>query len=162
MPPGSPLGLGLVQAAAEAQSLALRPGDILMLHTGWCEWFLALPTGDKDSLRDSRRASGIEQSAEFVAWAWDNQLSVLAADNFAVECLPPVPSSPFRDTAPNDHGMMHQQLLAKLGLPLGELWQLGPLSRHMKATGNWDALVTVKPLNITGATGSPANATAVT
>ena len=71
-------------------------------------------------------------------------------------------SSPFLSTAPNDHGMMHQQLLAKLGLPLGELWQLGPLSRHVKATGNWDALVTVKPLNITGATGSPANATAVT
>jgi hypothetical protein len=58
--------------------------------------------------------------------------------------------------------MMHQQFLAKLGLPLGELWQLGPLSRHTKATGNWDALITIKPLNITGATGSPANATAVT
>ena len=29
--------------------------------------------------------------------------------------------------------MMHQQLLAKLGMPLGELWRLGPLSRHMKS-----------------------------
>jgi hypothetical protein len=159
---GQPLGLNLIRAAAEAQSLALRPGDILMIHTGWCEWFLALPAGEKESQRDSRRASGIEQSAEFVAWAWDNRLAVIAADNFAVECLPPVPASPFRATAPNDHGMMHQQFLAKLGLPLGELWQLGPLSRHMKAAGSWDALVTIKPLNITGATGSPANATAVT
>jgi hypothetical protein len=159
---GQPLSLGLIQAAARAQSLTLQPGDILMLHTGWCEWFLALPPEDKNILRDSRRATGIEQSAEFVAWAWDTQLAVLAADNFAVECLPPVAASPYRATAPNDHGMMHQQFLAKLGLPLGELWNLGPLSRHMKTAGSWDALVTIKPLNITGATGSPANATAIT
>jgi hypothetical protein len=159
---GQPLGLGLIQAVARDQSVSLRPGDILMLHTGWCEWFLALPASEKERQRDSRRASGVEQSAEFVAWAWNNRLAVVAADNFAVECLPPVPGSPFRDSAHNDHGMMHQQLLAKLGLPLGELWQLGPLSRHLKAAGTWDAFVTIKPLNITGATGSPANATAVT
>lgn len=53
-------------------------------------------------------------------------------------------------------------LLAKLGMPLGELWRLGPLSRHMKKTGSWDAFISVKPLNITGGTGSPANATALT
>ena len=40
---GQPLSLELIQAAIQAQSLAFRPGDILMLHTGWCEWFLALP-----------------------------------------------------------------------------------------------------------------------
>jgi len=51
--------------------------------------------------------------------------------------------------------------LAKLGMAIGELWRLGPLSRQMKSTGNWDAFLTIKPLNITGGTGSPANATAV-
>ncbi|MDF9749231.1 hypothetical protein M2428_000668 [Arthrobacter sp. ES3-54] len=86
----------------------------------------------------------------------------VAADNFALECLPAVPGSPFLHSAPNDHGMMHQQLLAKLGMPLGELWRLGPLSRHRKTTGRWDAFISIKPLNITGGTGSPANATAVT
>jgi hypothetical protein len=58
--------------------------------------------------------------------------------------------------------MMHQQLLAKLGMPLGELWRLGPLSRHMEKTGRWDAFISVKPLNITGGAGSPANAIALT
>lgn len=159
---GEPLGLDLVQAALAAQSVQLRPGDILMLHTGWCEWFLALPPEDKQKMRDSRRATGVAQSEEFTAWAWDNQLAVVAADNFAFECLPPVPASPYRSSAPNDHGMMHQQLLAKLGLPLGELWKLGPLARHMRAVGVWDAFLSIKPLNITGATGSPANATAIT
>jgi hypothetical protein len=158
---GEALSLDLIQSAVQAQGVSLLPGDILMLHTGWCEWFLALSVEEKQRTRDSRRASGVAQSQEFVAWVWDHRLALLAADNFALECLPVVPGSPFLQSAPNDHGMMHQQLLAKLGLPLGELWRLGPLARHMKSTGRWDAFVTIKPLNITGGTGSPANATAV-
>jgi hypothetical protein len=159
---GEPLGLELIQAALAAQSVELRPGDILMLHTGWCEWFLDLPAEEKQHIRASRRATGVAQSREFVAWAWDSRLALLAADNFAFECLPAVPGSPYVSSAPNDHGMMHQQLLAKLGMPLGELWRLGPLARHMKDTGSWDAFLSIKPLNITGGTGSPANATALT
>jgi kynurenine formamidase len=159
---GEPLGLDLIEAALKKQSVSLLAGDILMLHTGWCEWFLALPPEGKQGMRDSRRATGIAQSADFVAWAWDHQLSLLAADNFALECLPAVPASPYRNSAPNDHGMMHQQLLAKLGMPLGELWRLGPLSRHLRSTGNWDTFLSIKPLNITGGTGSPANAIALT
>ncbi|WP_458779695.1 cyclase family protein [Arthrobacter sp. D3-16] len=159
---GEPLRLDLIEAALKKQSVSLLAGDILMLHTGWCEWFLALPPDGKQRMRDSRRATGIAQSEEFVAWAWDHQLSLLAADNFAFECLPTVTGSPYRNSAPNDHGMMHQQLLAKLGMPLGELWRLGPLTRHMRSTGNWDAFLSIKPLNITGGTGSPANAIALT
>jgi kynurenine formamidase len=159
---GEPLGLDLITTAIEAQRVSLRQGDILMLHTGWCEWFLALNAAKKQDTRDNRRATGVAQSKEFIAWAWDKRLAVIAADTFAVECLPVVPGSPFADSAPNDHGMMHQQLLAKLGMPLGELWRLGPLARHMKSSGNWDAFITIKPLNITGGTGSPANATVLT
>ncbi|MET4619196.1 kynurenine formamidase [Arthrobacter sp. 2762] len=158
---GEPLPLELIESALDAQKVSLRRGDILMLHTGWCEWFLGLDVEEKHRMRESRRASGVAQSQQFVAWAWDNQLAVVAADNFAFECLPAVPASPFKHTAPNDHGMMHQQLLAKLGMPLGELWKLGPLCRHMRTVGSWEALVSIKPLNIVGATGSPANATAL-
>jgi hypothetical protein len=159
---GEPLSLPLIQAAIAAQSLSTRSGDIFMLHTGWCEWFLALAAEEKQRIRESRKASGVVQSQEFVAWAWDSQFAVVAADNFAFECLPVVSESPFQLPAPNDHGMMHQQLLAKLGIPLGELWKLGPLARHMRTTGRWDAFISIKPLNITGGTGSPANATAIT
>jgi hypothetical protein len=65
-----------------------------MLHTGWCEWFLALAAEEKQRIRESRRASGIAQSQEFVAWAWDSQFAVIAADNFAFECLPSSPRAP--------------------------------------------------------------------
>lgn len=133
-----------------------------MLHTGWCEWFLGLTPEEKQRTRDSRKATGVAQSEDFVAWAWDHRLSLLAADNFALDCLPAVLSSPYRNSAPNDHGMMHQQRLGKLGMPLGELWRLGPLTRHMRSTGAWDAFISIKPLNIICGSGPPANATALT
>lgn len=158
---GEPVRLAEVEAALAAQGVELRPGDVVMLHTGWAEWFLDLDLDQKTDQRASRRASGLAQSEEIVDWAWDNRLAVLAADNFAVECLPPVADSPFTSSAPSDRGMMHQELLAKLGLPLGELWRLGPLSRRMGELEQWEAMVVIKPLNLTGATGSPANATAV-
>jgi hypothetical protein len=158
---GQPLPFDLIPAALEAQGTDLATGDLVMLHTGWSEWFLGLDEAAKRNQQSTGRATGMAQSEELVDWAWNNGLTMLAADNFAVECLPPVPDSPFRDSAPNDRGMMHQEILAKLGLPLGELWRLGPLARRMRELGQWHALVVVKPLNIVGATGSPANATAI-
>jgi hypothetical protein len=141
--------------------VTLQQGEIMMLHTGWCDWFLGLAPEEKQRMRESRRATGVAQSEDFVAWAWDHRLALLAADNFAFECLSAQASSPYRGSAPNDHGMMHQEFLAKLGMPLGELWRLGPLARHMRDISRWDAFITIKPLNITGGTGSPANATAL-
>ncbi|MFL4473935.1 cyclase family protein [Paeniglutamicibacter sp. MACA_103] len=158
---GQPLTFELVQQSLVAQGVELRTGDIAMLHTGWGEWFLDLEEAQKHGQRDSGRATGMAQSEEFVDWAWDNGLAMVAADNFAVECLPPAPESPFTTSAPNDRGMMHQELLAKLGLPLGELWRLGPLARRMRQLQRWHAMLVVKPLNVLGGTGSPANATAL-
>jgi len=158
---GEQIPLSLLLDAINRQGISLEQGDALMVHTGWSEWFLALSPEEKSRQRDSGKATGLVQSEELLDWAWDSGLSILAADNFAVECLPPITSSPFRGSAPNDRGMMHQEFLAKLGLPLGELWRLGPLARRMSQLRRWDCLLTVKPLNVVGGTGSPANATAV-
>lgn len=158
---GEPLPVELLEDVVRAQGTPPEPGDVLMIRTGWCEWFLGLDEEDRARTKDARRATGIAQSREFVAWVWDHQLALVAADNFAVECLPPVPATPFLGSAPHDRGMMHQELLARLGMPLGELWRLDRLAAHMYAVGHWDCLVVVKPLNVVGATGSPANATAI-
>ena len=158
---GQPLPFDLIPRALEAQGAEVSTGDVVMLHTGWAEWFLGLDDARKREQQSSGRATGMAQSEELLNWSWNSGVTLLAADNFAVECLPPVPDSPFKQTAPNDRGMMHQEFLAKLGLPLGELWRLGPLARRMRELGQWHALLVVKPLNVTGATGSPANATAI-
>lgn len=158
---GQPIPYDYIDQALTAQAIELRAGDIVMLHTGWCEWFLELTAEQKLAQQALGRATGIEQSEEVLDWAWDSGLALLAADTFAVECLPAVPGSPFVQSAPNDRGLMHQEFLAKLGMPLGELWRLGPLARRMDALQRWEAFLSVKPLNVTGATGSPANAVAI-
>lgn len=158
---GEALSFDFVQEAMGVQGIVLRPGDIVMLRTGWAEWFLALSEEERRAHARTRRATGIRQQVEFPQWAWDSGLSLLASDTFAVERLPVVPASPYLETAPDDEGMMHQELLAKLGIPLGELWRLGPLADALAARDRHCCFVTVKPLNLIGGTGSPANATAI-
>jgi hypothetical protein len=52
-------------------------------------------------------------------------------------------------------------MIAMLGLALGELWNLEDLAADSAATGNYYAFITVKPLNLVGGVGSPANALAI-
>jgi hypothetical protein len=51
--------------------------------------------------------------------------------------------------------------LPLLGLPLGELWELGPLVAASRADGRWTCLLVSAPLNLAGGVASPANAVAI-
>jgi kynurenine formamidase len=159
---GEPLSLTDITSALTAQGSSIEPGDILLLHTGWAEWFLGLGPDDRAAAKTRRHTTGIAQSSEFLAWLWDSRVALLGTDTFAVEALPASPESPFHESAgKDDGGMMHQELIAKLGCPLGELWHLGELAAQCARTGRYEAFLTVKPLNLPGAVGSPANATAI-
>jgi len=158
---GPALDVDLLDRALHAQAEAIRPGDLVLVHTGWTRWFLDADPTLRAQVRDARRATGFRQSRELPQWLWDQQVALFATDTFAVEVLPVVPDSPFLDTAPEDAGMMHQELIAKLGVPLGELWNLTDLVADSRSTGRWDALVVVKPLHLVGGVGSPPNATAL-
>ncbi|WP_433874501.1 cyclase family protein [Sinomonas atrocyanea] len=157
---GEPLALADITATLGAQGSSLEPGDILLLHTGWAEWFLGLDPARRAGAKAKRNTTGVAQSTEFLAWLWDSRIALLGTDTFAVEALPASLDSPFRETG-EDGGMMHQELIAKLGCPLGELWHLAELAAHCARTGRYEAFLTVKPLNLPGAVGSPANATAI-
>jgi kynurenine formamidase len=158
---GPALPASTLDDALQAQGTELRPGDLILVHTGWANWFLGADADTRCEVRDARRSTGFRQSLDLPEWLWDNKIALFATDTFAVEVLPVVADSPFMTTAPEDSGMMHQELIAKLGVPLGELWNLTDLAQHSRRTGQWDALVTVKPLHLTGGVGSPANATAI-
>jgi kynurenine formamidase len=158
---GPALDVDVLDRALRAQDERVRPGDLVLVHTGWTHWFLDAAPAVRAEVRDGRRATGFRQSRELPAWLWDHQVALFATDTFAVEVLPVVPDSPYLDTAPEDAGMMHQELIAKLGVPLGELWNLTDLVVDSRRTGRWDALVVVKPLHLVGGVGSPPNATAI-
>ena len=158
---GEALELSEITDALAAQGTVVEPGDILLLHTGWAEWFLALDVDERQRARETRRTTGVAQSTSFLEWIWNNRIALLGTDTFAVEALPPRADSPFRDSAGEDGGMMHQELIAKLGCPLGELWHLAELAEACGQAGRYAFFASVKPLNLPGAVGSPANAMAI-
>jgi hypothetical protein len=57
--------------------------------------------------------------------------------------------------------MMHPDLIAMLGVCLGELWKLDELAQDCANDGVYEVMVTCKPLNLVGGVGSPANALAL-
>jgi kynurenine formamidase len=151
--------------ALRRQGVALERGDILLLHTGWAAHYLSL---DQAARERRTGAPGLQQSPQMLAWLWDHGVSLVAADNGAVEAYPVsavsgfhFPDEPPPKRGPVHNGMMHRQLLALLGLLLGELWKLDELSAACAEDGSYAFLVTAKPLNLVGGVGSPPNAMAV-
>ncbi|MGI6873701.1 cyclase family protein [Amycolatopsis sp. 3B14] len=157
---GPALDVDILDRALRAQGERVRPGDLVLVHTGWARWFLDAGPALRAEVREARRATGFRQTHDLPEWLWDHQVALFATDTFAVEVLP-VAADTFLAGAPEDAGMMHQELIAKLGVPLGELWNLTGLVADSRVHGRWDALVTVKPLHLVGGVGSPPNATAL-
>jgi kynurenine formamidase len=158
---GEAIEFATVQRALELQRTPVRPGDIVLLHTGWSAWYLGLPEQDRAQVRSRAVYTGVYPDPALVAWLWDSQVAFLGSDTVSVEVYPAPPDPPLLADSPENKGRLHGQLIARLGLLLGELWKLDELIAHSRATDRWDALITVKPLNLTGAVGSPPNAIAV-
>jgi kynurenine formamidase len=157
---GGAFTVDVLDAVAAAQAVTFQPGDILLMRTGWCHYFLhEASDAVKASLCAEMRSPGLLQAYETLEWLWDHQFALIAADNTAVEGIPISASSPF--ASETDGGLMHQELIAMLGLALGELWALDELADDCAATGNYYSLVVAKPLNLVGGVGGPANALAL-
>ncbi|MGD9987633.1 cyclase family protein [Pseudonocardia sp.] len=165
---GEPIDVATVTEAAAAQGVEFRPGDILMVRTGWGRHYLhELSAAERRELVPLR-ASGLRACHETVEWLWDNRFAVVASDTFAVESWPAPLDSPFltaaeRAGAPRipHSGLMHRVLIPLLGVVLGELWALDELAAACAADGRWDCMVVATPLNLTGGVGSPSNAVAI-
>jgi kynurenine formamidase len=143
----------------------VRSGDILLLHTGFAEYWLNTTPEQRATHAGS---PGLHQSEEMVAWLWDHQISLAAADNGGLESWPVDPGSGWVDPdepppprGPSHNGMLHRPLIALLGMIIGELWQLHELAGDCAADGVHEFLLTAKPLNLEGGVGSPPNAMAI-
>lgn len=142
-----------LNAVTEAQGVDFQPGDILLIHTGWSQHATEeLTPEEKQSLSTQRNFCGLEQSRETLAWIWDNHFAIVASDTVAVEVMPSVETSPFTE---NVGRMMHPDLIALLGIHLGELWKLDELANDCASDGIYECMVTAKPLHLLGGVGSP-------
>jgi hypothetical protein len=89
---------------------------------------------------------------EVTEFLWDNQIAAVAADNSALEATRAGDSAPLA---------LHVGLIARLGMPLGELWLLDAPAADCAADGVYNTMIVSAPLNVRGGAGSPANALAL-
>lgn len=148
-----PIGPDLLRRTAEWQGVELQAGDVLLVRTSWLEAYERLGARAREELAGIGRpgAPGLHGD-DVPAFLWDNRIAAVAADNPALEATRPGDSSPLS---------LHVALIARLGMPLGELWRLGPLAADCAADGVFEALLVSAPLNVLGGAGSPANAVAL-
>lgn len=144
------VGVDALEAARAAAGVEYRRGDILMVRTGWISWYRSQPIEARRAVRDARTAPGLAGSAEVAEYLWDHGFIAVASDSPGVEAVPSDPA-----------GSLHQRVLARLGMPLGELWWLDDLAADCAADGRPDCLVVSSPMNVAGGVGSPANAIAI-
>jgi hypothetical protein len=134
-----------------AQGVSLQPGDILLVRQGWLA--LYRETDDleaRDALFRRRTYSGLAGGEELWKFLWDHQVAALASDTVTVEVFPPVEGRPCLHWA-----------IPRLGLVLGELFDLEALAEDCVREGDYRCFFTSSPLNLRGGVGSPPNAMAI-
>lgn len=138
-------------AILKADAVTVEEGDIVCLHTGLSDLLLDMgKEPDRDVLKG--RAIALDGRDEaLLNWITDSGLVALVSDNFAVESFPARPA----EALPAADLPLHEHCLFKLGIPLGELWNLGDLSRWLRNAGRHRFFLTAPPLRLPGAVGSP-------
>lgn len=132
-----------------AHDIEPKVGDIMLVRTGWIEGHNRALAEDQRIAKTRRDAPGLSADADTIAYLWDWGISAVASDNYAVEAMPIEGHS------------MHARLLARLGVPIGELWDLDSLAEDSAQDGRYTSFLTSAPLNLPGGVGSPANALAI-
>ena len=99
---------------------------------------------------------------------WDHHVAAIAADNPAVELMPFAPElsqderrALWADEESRGELFGHLHFLPLLGIPLGEMFNLGALAAACDADKRYTALFTSAPLNLLRGVASPPNALAI-
>ncbi len=130
--------------------ITIESGDMVCLHTGFADLLLGMNRQPDEQLLANSCAVLEGRDPKLLEWISDTGLSVLIADNYAVEAHPATHHSGSCATLP-----LHEHCLFKLGIHLGELWHLTPLAQWLRAHQRSRFLLTAPPLRLPGAVGSP-------
>lgn len=145
-----------LEATRIAAGITFEPGDILIIRTGWMDWYLNAPESVRHDLAQDSLARlqtpGVIGGEAMAEYLWDNHFSAVAADNPAFEAWP---------HAIEVDQYLHFRLIPLLGISMGEMWFVEDLAADCFADGVFDFLFTSAPLNLRGGVGSPPNALAI-
>jgi kynurenine formamidase len=156
IPADSPYGITVaeLEAVARHQNLEFRPADILLVRTGFTLWHEQASQEERVQKLDKLSFIGVERTEEMKRFLWNKHFSAVGTDSIGFEQCP----APFGQKGAV---VLHEWILAHWGMPLGELWNLEPLSRLCKEQHRWSFFFTSAPLYVKGGVGSPPNAIAV-
>lgn len=148
-----------IEKVAKDQGVEFKPGDVLIIRSGYTEDLSAAGSGEKQQeLLGTHQAVGVVGDTETAKWHWNKHFSAVAGDTIGYEHVPPIV-----DGKPQglDSLILHTWFLSMFGMSIGELWDLKQLSETCKRLGRYSFLITSAPLNVPGLVGSPPNALAV-
>lgn len=78
-----------LEAIAQDQGVELRPGDLLMVRTGWIKWYNeATPEERVSGCKTHHNYIGVEGTKESIEWLWNHHFAALIGDNMAFEAWP--------------------------------------------------------------------------
>lgn len=123
-----------LQQALQRQSVALQPGDAIVIHTGWSTLWA------KDNARYMKSCPGIGVAA--AEWLAKQDPMLVGADNWPVEVAP--------NPDPQISLPVHQIMLAVNGIHLLENLKLGELA----AKRVYEFAFIMQPMKLKGGTGS--------
>jgi kynurenine formamidase len=150
-----PIGPDDLLACIEDQGTPVAVGDVLLVRTGWLDWYRRLDRSGREAVATSLAAPGLQPGEATARTLWDLHVAAVAADNPALEVWPLVSRARTPDV------FVHTSLLPLLGMPIGELWDLDALAAACAADGRYDCFLTSAPLRVRGGVASPPNAIAI-
>jgi len=139
---------------AKSQNLQFQTGDILLVRTGWIQYYLSLTQDERNDLARTDRPPqvvGLAQGEDTLRFLWDNHFAAVASDALAFEAYPPHP----------EKGFLHPTIISLWGMPIGEFFFLEKLAEDCKQDGVYEFFLTSAPLNKLGGVASPPNALAI-
>ena len=132
--------LSVLQEVAASQQTTFRPGDILLIRTGWTHAYERLSPAECQQLADyaAPPVIGVESSKEMLQWIWDTGFAAVAGDMPSFEAYP----------CQNREFFLHEWLLAGWGIPIGELFDLERLSQECRQRRRWTFFFSSVPLKV--------------
>ena len=157
-----PITVEDLESVADESGVTVETGDILIVHTGWLDWARTQPALEVGC------APGLRPGRDMLAYLWNKHVAAVVSDTPSVEVWPPAAFATVEQRERAKHEpeaivdvFMHSELLALLGLPLGELWDTGRLAECLRERGRSDFLLVSVPLNLPNGVASVSNAVAI-
>lgn len=142
-----------LEQVAKHQGLEFKPGDILIVRSGYTLWHGNADEDEQAKVLGRGSFIGVEPSLRTLKWLWNHHFAAVAGDTIGFESAP---------IDWEEGGIaLHNWLIDHWGSPIGELFNLEPLSALCAEHKRWSFFLTSHPLYSPGGVASPPNAIAI-